>query len=710
MPNGQTWYGIPAFVGGSMTVFYSRAMAVSAVCAALAVSAGSEQICSLVFGKCPGNFASATINVPQNVVWLDPVIPVCAENVQVQTGTSGAPPSIVFIIDNSGSMSEDNDKPGEGNDPDEARFQVVKQLLDTIAKASPKAQVGMSIFSRRLQFDHRDNPFFKTAFPLDTTQHDSYVPLTSLDTTFAGNVKGLDTLKNLLNYAGNGNLLAGTTRPSSRRNSIESTNIRSGTDITLGFEAALEAMKASTAAKNNQFFIFLSDGEPSSIDEGRTALENQFQKGEGVPTTFTIFFKKSDNPTAPNSIITMTNNIKKNGYSATNPQSAYWAINTPNSQLLNLLQTSVLTPIFANTPGKPLSAEMELGGKKYGSASANATNFTFPQRVPIGATATTVNLTYTYQYTDSGKTKTKQVPYVLNLNRTSANAPLAEGLSSKCQDQGAITLFHNGTQINVVTADHSELDIRLTLASGESCNGCKVEVKPSKSADREHVTLLPVGGFQTGKFDRETVNTHASGNGILQHLPTDSIVITYVNPDNPLDVIRKAFPYTDVSTVLKVTRHNDYARAGDVVPSNPGVHFILVAPGGASPTSQGAAKNWSVVNSLATAKDSLRYVGDIIQASRAFKVEVQIFSNLGQYVNKIDFSLSQAEFEKLPKSPTGKTRQLRVLWDSRTFENTLAGTGAYIFKSTVTLLRIPGVAEDEASTTDFRVVGVLRDQ
>jgi hypothetical protein len=694
-----------------MTVHNFRLMAVSAVCAALAMSARSEQICNLVFGKCPSNFASATINVPQNVIWLDPVIPVCAENIQVQTGTNSAPPSIVFIIDNSGSMSDGDVDNSTGNDPEEARFKVVKQLLDTIAKTSPKAQVGLSIFSRRLQFDDRDNPYFKPAFPADPTQHDAYVPLTSLDTTFAGGMKGLDTLKNLLNYTGNGNLLAGTKQPSSRvNNGVEPTNIRSGTDITLGFEAAIQAMKASTAATSNQFFIFLSDGEPSSIDQGRTNLENAFQQGVGAPTTFTIFFKQTANPTAPNSIVTMTNNIRNNGYSATNPQSAYWAINTPNSQLLSLLQTSVLNPIFANTPGKPLTAVMDLGGTKYNSTAVNATNFTFPQRVPIGANQTAVNLTYTYQYTDSGKTKTKEVPYVLNLNRTNTTAPLADGLTTACQEQGSITLFNKGNPINIVTADHNDLDIHLTLASGETCNGCKVEVKPSKSADKENVTLNPSTGFQTGNFGRETINTPAVGDGKLQHLPTDSVIVTYVNPENPLDVIRKAFPYSDVSTVLTVIRHNDYARAGDAVPSKPGEHFILVTPGAVVPTAQDAVKNWSVVNTLATDKDSLRYVGDIIQASRAFKVEIQIYTNLGQFVNKIGFTISQAEFAKLSKSPKGNTRQLKVLWDSRTSEGNLAGTGAYILKSTVTLLRLPGVAEDEASTTDYRVVGVLRDQ
>jgi hypothetical protein len=111
-----------------------------------------------------------------------------------------------------------------------------------------------------------------------------------------------------------------------------------------------------------------------------------------------------------------------------------------------------------------------------------------------------------------------------------------------------------------------------------------------------------------------------------------------------------------------------------------------------------------------TSIDSLRYVGNVIQASRAFRVEIQIFSNLGQFVNKIGFTISQGEFAKLSKSPSGNTRQLKVLWDNRTSNGNLAGTGAYILKTTVTLLSIPGIAEDETSSTDYRLVGVLRDQ
>ncbi|MDB5105085.1 MAG: hypothetical protein JWP91_2774 [Fibrobacteres bacterium] len=686
-------------------------MAVSAFYA-FAGTAWSAQVCNLVLNRCPSAFPG-TITVPENVIWLDPIVPVCSDTVQVVTGNTSPPPSIVFIIDNSGSMSSGNDGDAVNNgwnDPTEARFRVVKTLLDTIYKASPKAEVGMVIFTRRLSFDHRDNPFFKPAFPADTSQHDSFVPLTPLDKPFGGGVLGIDTLKALLTYSGHGNLKYATAQANSRpsSNGLDPKNVRDGTDITLGFDGAKEAMKDSKAAKGDQYFIFLSDGEPSGVDTPRNSVMYDFEKGVGAATTFTVFFKaNTSDPTPPDRIKNMTEAIKTNGYSTSNPKSAAFAISLPGSQLLALLQSNVLNPIFANTNAKPASAVLDVGGTKYNSTSVDAKVFTFPKRVPLSPAQTAVNLTYTFQYTDSGQIKTSTRNYTLNLNRT-GSAPLADGLSTSCQEQGNITLFNKGNPITVVTADHNDLDVHLTLGSGEVCNGCKVEVKPNKSADKETVALTPASGFQTGNFGRETSNTVAVGDGKLQHLPTDSIIVIYVNPDNSLDVIRKAFPYSDVSTVLVVLRHNTFSQGGDLVPPKPGEHFVLVTPGSISPTPEDKAKNWIILPNLATEKDSVRYVGDVIQASRAFKVEIVIFTNLGQFVNKIAFTVPPAEFSKLAKSAKGNTRQLKVLWDNMSADGTKAGTGGYILKTTVTLLKIPGVAEDEAVSTDYRRVGVLR--
>ncbi|HKP95590.1 MAG TPA: VWA domain-containing protein [Fibrobacteria bacterium] len=692
----------------------------------LAISACSglsrgAQVCNLAFDTCPGNFTAGTITVPQNVIWLDPVVPVCPENARIVTGTTSPPPSIVFIIDNSGSMGTSL---GEGSDPQAQRFKVTTSLMDSIYKAAPNTEVGLVIFSRRLAFEDRDNPFFKPAFPADPAQHDAYVPLTKLNQVFADGKLGVDTLKALLSTTpgSNGKLVYNTRNPESRPNKNINKdpagtvtdpaqpgkwNVRDGTDITLGFEAAKQAMASATAARENRFFIFLSDGAPSDPDDSRLANQYDFEQGKAAPTTYTVFF--TDDGTVPARIATMMNNIKANGYSSGNPKSAGFPIDTRLEQLLPLLQSNVLNPIFANVPAKAVSAVMAVGGTDYASTGVDTRNFTFAKRVPLAADRTVVDLAYTYTYGDSGKTKTKTVPYTLTVKRAPAGTPpLGSGLSSVCQDQGAITLYNGAAPVALVTADHAKLDVHLTLANGETCNGCAVEVKPNKSADKENVVLAPDGGVQVGSFGRETSASVKAADGTLQHLPSDSIVVTYVNPDNPLDVIRKAFPYSDVSTTLTVIRHNDYSRGGDVVEPRAGEHFVLVAPTALNPVPESDGKNWSITPVLATSMDSLRYVGNVIEASRAFKVDIQIYTNLGQYVNKIRFTVSQSEFAKLSKGIKNNTRRLKVLWDNRAADGTMAGTGAYILKTTVTLLKIPGIAEDEAVSTDYRIVGVLR--
>jgi hypothetical protein len=662
----------------------------------------AAQVCNLVFDKCPGNFASGAITVPSSVIWLDAQVPVCTENIQIQTGTNSAVPSIVFVIDNSGSMNT--------SDPDESRFSVVKSMLDTIYRVSPAAEVGLVIFTRRLSFDHRESPFFKTAFPGDTTQHDSFVPLTSLNKDLGAGRLAVDSLKALLTHNGSGDLLYATKLPDPRPNTHngDPLDARNGTDISLGFEAAKVALRDAKAAKADQYIIFLSDGEPRDVDTPREPFINEFQAGKNVPATFTVYFTGSArDTTAPVTIRTMTKAIQANGYSATNPKSAYWAINQPGMQLSTVLKNSVLDPIFSNTAGKPESAIMTVGGTRYPSTAVDAKNFNFGKRIPLSADQTTVNLVYTYSYTDSGKTKAKEVPYALTVKRSANGAGLPTGISSACQEQGNIALYHKDIPLNLVTADHPDLEVRLSLGAGESCNGCKVEIKPSKSADRENVTLAAAGGYHKGNFGRETIASPVPGNGKLEHVPTDSIIATYVNPDNPLDVIRKAFPYSDVSTKINLYRHNTVSSGGDPVSTSGKDQFVLVTPSPLTPTADGAA-NWHVIPSVATVKDSLRYVGNLIEASRAFRVEMTIFSNLGEFVNRIRFTVSQAEFMKLSKGTKNGTRQLRVLWDNRVANGRPAGTGAYIMKTTVTLLRIPGVAEDEAESTQFRRVGVLR--
>jgi hypothetical protein len=677
----------------------------------------AAQFCNLSFTGCPSQFSS--INVPKDVIWLDPKIPFCSETVKVQTGGTSPLTSIVFIIDNSGSMDQ--------NDQFENRFSVTTRLLDSIYAVAPNTEVGIVIFTRRLSFDHRENPFFHTAFPGDTTQHDSFIPLTPLNKQ-VGAVRGIDTLKALLSHDDEGNLTYHTNlpdpRPSSNAQPLDPLNVRDGTDITLGFDAAKVAMGESHAAsKNDQYFIFLSDGQPSSPDTPRVPRINEFQDGAATPTTFTVFFKQTrrdEVPTAPQSIITMTDNIKANGYSASNPKSQYWALNPNTGDLLSLLQGSVLNPIFSNLSAKPLSAIRIHGADRDSTAVIDPKNFVFPDRIPLDPGQTKVELQYTYTYKDSaGVTQTLKKNYTLNINRTNATNYPDSATTASCYDPGDIKLYSDGQVLNVVTADNDSVEVRLTPPGG-SCSNCSVGVTPSKSKnDSENVSLTQSSGYYGGILHRHVDNSPTPLNGTLEHLPSDSIVVTYVNPENPLETIRKAFPYNDINTTLSTGPlqfdfdKRSKAEAVELPVRDEKIHWVVAGNQGVKLEETSKPDAWQTLdpNRPEFSNDqssSLSNPGVRIEASRSFHADVWVYSNLGELVDKYSFNLPQLEFDKLPKGNKQNTRVLKIYWVPKSLKGRKAGTGAYIMKYVITLNTITGVAEDEKVSSDVKILGYIR--
>lgn len=671
---------------------------------ALGISAAGR-VCDLAFSECPNKFSKGVVKIPAEAIWLDAKIPFCNEFVQTNSSAI-KPPSVVFIIDNSGSMDE--------NDPAVARFDVVATLLENMSTFAPATEVSLVIFTRRLSFDHRENPYFRTAFPGDTSQHDSYVPLTALNKVFPDGRTGLDTLKALLKHDDKGNLTYVTKLAASRNNSgMGRSNTRDGTDISLGFMAGKQAMKDSKSDKANQFFIFLSDGTPSTPDNGREATLNEFIQGAAVPTTFTVFFDtQNSTPEVSSTIVQMTANIRQNDYSAANLKSAYWAINLPASQLQSLLQDQVIGNVLSLRV-RPKEATLATGDSTFRNISMDTAQFFFAKHLALRSDTTRIQLDYTYSYMDSTGAKPvavqKQVPYALTFVRA-AGVPLPAGMGESCKEQANISLYHDGQPITTVTAADTGLEARLSMPDGSPCAGCTLEVMPSSPyvKDMETPVMAPMGGYLSGTFQREVNTSPSVGDGKLQHLPGDSIVVLFISPENPLDRVRRAFPYTDVATVLEVGRQNDYARAkyAPVSPFEP--QWLLVAP----PTVQAApfapSDHWRVLPGPLSPQDSLGYVGLNVEASRAFTVDVRVFTNLGQFVNKVAFTISPSEFLKLERTSRGSTRRIKVLWDSRSLNGYPVGTGAYVLKTTVTLLKVPGVAEDNAIRTDYRRVGVLR--
>jgi hypothetical protein len=453
------------------------------------------------------------------------------------------------VIDNSGSMSWLDGTRG-GSDEDMVRFSIVRDLMDSIHRVAPNTQVALVAFARRLSFDHRDNAYFERAFPNDPVFHDSYVPLTALNAKFPNGVPGLDTLKALLKYTGPGNLAYATTR----------TDTRTGTDITIAFQAAKRALAASKAAKEDQYVIFLSDGIPDQVDSTRRAIERDYVAGTGVPTTFGVYFmEKGAKVVEPKpDIATMIANIRVNGYSSNNPTSDLWAVNLRATTLMPLLQEKVLNPIFADLPAVPVGVNIKTDSVPVSSIASDSGGFTFPARIPLSPGQTKVQLDFSYTYQDSTGPKTKVVPYTVSIKRIPSGNPFPVGVDTSCLEAGDITLYSQGKQVSELDPSTHSLEARLRLPNGQDCPACKLrlETRKGQPVDRESLGLLPANGKFSASFSTETTTetkpAALAGNGTIQFARSDSLILVYVNPLNPLDTIRAAFRYSEPDLPLAV--------------------------------------------------------------------------------------------------------------------------------------------------------------
>lgn len=668
-------------------------------------------VCDLSFPTCPDRFSSGTVTVPENVVALFPRIPACAGTVQVNEGA--AAPSIVFLIDNSNSMG--------GGDPGEMRFAAVANLLDDIHAVTPSAEAGLVLFSRRLQFDQRDPGLFRAAFPGDTTQYDAYVPLTALDHVFPDGRTGLDTLKALLRHDDGGNLEHGTRRPASRENrELGRLNLRDGTDLTLAFEAALQGMEGSKASPAGRYLVLLSDGEPASLDIGREAHRWDFAKGAGYPTTFTISFDTAAAARLPDSLAVMNARIRSNGYSAGNVRSTARLMGPPALDLQGILRNSVYGA--PETPAAADWARLEVAGLAHASSGVADGSLLFPAAMPLteGPTPVTITMGYSYTIPGSSLRKEKRASYSLTIRRSAQITELPPGLSATCREQPTLGLYEAGREISVLAADQTYLEARLQMPDGAPCPACKVEAsvqssraRPGQAApDLESYALAGPSGVGSGGlaslstlFPREISGTGQPGDGRLQHLPGDSLILIWRNPANPLDRVRRVYGLPKPPPALGTLVHNDVSRTQGAAwePSN----WLLVGAPALRVSSPEGASARTLAGPISRI-DSLRYVGLQVAASRSFRADIRVYDNLGQFVNRLSFRVPAGEFSKLPLASDGRTRRLTVLWDNRAANGNPAGTGSYVLKSTVTLDRLPGLPEEDAEKTEYRRVGVLR--
>ncbi|NLG19446.1 MAG: hypothetical protein GX556_19155 [Fibrobacter sp.] len=492
--------------------------------------ANAAQVCKARL-DCPGNYNNDTVRVAQNVVALSENFFHCApDSFNEGFSLTGADTiSLFFIIDHSGSMSV--------MDSTGIRYKLFNSIVDSLRAKSPASEVGVAVFSNQLLHNHEDDPFFEQ---LDPRWHDSYAPLTRLNETVGG-VSAVEKLKWALQISSTPNdtdmgrnqrLLNGNYSPTGRLNAWGIDGGYNGTtDISLAFEAARKAFLSASYPKENQYIIFLSDGESQNVDQERKNFESDYIQGENLPTTFTAYFINVNRP-IPSQINTMTDNIAANGYSNTNQSSEVWKTSGSQSDLASKLIGQLAlgggSKYFTSTP---LSLTVNgITTSKFDDSLAY-----LPRVIPLSGQSTTLNVSYKWHWNpplDRDETATYTTVIIQSQN--------PDNLNVGCWDQGYLKFYYQNTDITgqIIQVQQTSIEVRYYPPADPGITGADIVVKNAEGTDSLVLRMVDEGQYYSAIFTREYGSPESDN--LLQNAFSDSVIAIYRNPAVPLDTIRIA--------------------------------------------------------------------------------------------------------------------------------------------------------------------------
>ncbi len=545
----------------------NRVFLYAVVIAFIIISFPNAEVCKLIYTGLPEDINDSTLTIPSEAVMM-------SENILV--GIPGIisddsiityeTPSIFFVIDHSGSMFKTS-KPKDrwGN-----RFDVTSQLIDTINKIYPEAEIGISVFGSNLYFDQADDSgIINEVIGYNSDHYDGgYLKLLKLDSTYESDTLGIKSGYEILKYYLETDTLeyksGFTTKKYLGLRYLPSNGdlTETSTNITAGFDAVKEAYKKSSSKKENQYVIFISDGEASAPSKDSTVM-NAFKEGDSVPTTFTIYFTDKDE--IPGQIDTMTQHIKDNKYSENNIYSNAWSFdNTDSDTLMEFILSNIFSVINTKTVSKPI--DIVVNGEKPDTAIANdsTTIYKFSKTFPFLGAKNDFHYEIIYSlYTDSitgdndtiksEKLDTTISDFTLEL---SEGAELPENFDLLCWDR-FIEFYYNDQKIEVANETMDSIEIRfipkeLTMFYEYSGVSLNIETTDPNSLDKEKMGMnKPAEYFSLNAA--LSLATTSTGDGIVQLNETDTIVTIFRNEELPLDTLRAYLPFR-LSSMISIDK------------------------------------------------------------------------------------------------------------------------------------------------------------
>ena len=597
--------------------FAGALMFCAVVCLGTAVPAGAQtgtEYCEIALSRCPEQYDGDTLEVPLSVVSLSSKIQACATT---SVDTTGDPPAIMFVIDHSNSMVTAQPPNTVGNDVNGNRYRVTREIIETIYGSFKDALIGVAIFDAGLYLNtSRGNDPNSVQFrgtPYDPATGESYMPLLRLNDTVqsGGFLTAAGTAYQLYQRMFN----VPTTGRAGIRNTAGAGNLAegSGTNITIGFEAALEQFARTDLANvkpENRYIIFLSDGEPginaAGVSNGgctgadgttgtnpRCAMQRLYEAGvidgKKFPTTYTVYLNAATSPTYPPTLETMTDAVKVNGYSEVNNTSGIWAINGNEYEaLLDLMMDNIVSKML-QTKVVPKRIVVTSAGVT-DSAGNLVDTFSFGRMLPIDTTSIAVvrmGLRYDVKkdtVDENGNTVQvdfeKVQEYSFAIKRTATpkggnNWASSQGLTPKCGSKPSIELLYGGEPVDVIKGNMKELTVKFAASNffDYTRDNVNIQIRMTEGGPvndtlyTNRLTLRPEASSFYWNFDRVYVDAVGQvnvTNSVLEHNTiSDSLILFFRNPIIPLDTIRVSYPY--ISHILAFDVKGERIMSGDTV-------------------------------------------------------------------------------------------------------------------------------------------------
>jgi hypothetical protein len=522
--------------------FVLRFMTVSMLAAAVffgAFAANDAEHCGLQL-DCPENFRNDTIEVPESMVMLTESFMHCSPGISDEgLGFDYRDTvSVMFVIDHSGSMKY--------RDSTALRYRLVEKLIDSLKLYSPASEVGIVVFSNQLMYDYRDDDFF---VQLDNSDgwHDSYVPLTKLNSTVGGmsavnklkwaieldpeelDSRGYNRLLVNGQYGETGRHLA---NPDGSRLDVPA-GYSGGTDISLAFDAVRKAMQSADNPKDKQYVIFFSDGYADFLDYERLSYKEEYVEAEDMPTTFTVYWiNRSGSEPVAEQIIDMTDNMRTNGYSTRNSFSAYWTTYGSEVDLLDELINIVSSKAFGFISSSPV--DMTINGVE--PVDIDSTNVIFQRPFPLEPDITGFEYSATYRYKEP---LDKDTTFNFNVYVKRTDDAKEPHLPIICWSD-TLALFYNGQKVSFVQPHWTDLEVRFIPDAVHEPDSAALTISNRGGSDYIRAGATKYSSYFNLAFK------HAQGSpaadNILQTAQSDSVIVVYRNPEIPLDTIRLAVP------------------------------------------------------------------------------------------------------------------------------------------------------------------------